>query len=229
MIMLGTFVNSAAILVGGALGLLLKKGIPLRFSDAIQKGIALMVIVMGISGSLANENMMIAILSITLGVAVGTLLNLDRGINSLAEQMAKLVRNESVKEGFVTTTLIFCTGALAVTGSMQDGMTGNATLLYTKALLDGITAMLFATTLGAGALLSAVSVLVYQGSITLLAYFAGPVLTPMMITEMGAVGSVLIMGLGFNMLGMTKLKIMNYVPAVFLPVLLCPLAQLLMG
>ncbi|MCL2696037.1 MAG: DUF554 domain-containing protein [Clostridiales bacterium] len=228
MIMLGTLVNSAAILVGGALGLLLKKGIPVRISDAIHKGIAMVVIVLGIGGALQGENILIAILSIALGVAIGTLLDLDRRVNTLAEQMAKLVKNENVQEGFVAATLLFCTGAMAVTGAISDGMTGDSTILFTKSLLDGITAMLFAATLGAGTLLSALSVLVYQGAITLLAYFAGPVLTPVMITEIGAVGSVLVMGLGFTMLGAVKLKIMNYVPAVFLPILFCPLWQLLL-
>ena len=178
--MLGTLVNAGAIVLGSFLGLLLKKGLPEKITDAIMKGVALCVLYIGLDGCLEGDNALIAILSIVLGV-----------------------------------------GAMAVVGSLQSGLTGNHTMLYTKSMLDGISSVVFAATLGPGVLMAGVAVLLYQGAITLLAQALAPVLNDAVVAEMTCVGSLLIIGLGLNMLGVTKLKVMNYVPAVFVAIGVC--------
>jgi len=126
-----------------------------------------------------------------------------------------------IAEGFVTASLIYCVGAMAVVGSLQSGLTGNHEMLYTKSMLDGISSMVLSASLGIGVALSALSVLVYQGAITLLAQVVAPVLTEAIVAEMTCVGSLMIMGLGLNMLGVTKLKVMDYVPAIAIVIPLC--------
>ena len=124
-------------------------------------------------------------------------------------------------EGFTTATLLFCTGAMAVVGSLNSGLTGDHSLLFTKSLLDGISALVFASTLGAGVLLSAAAVLLYQGAITLLAQFVAPVLSDAAVAEMTCVGSLLIVAIGLNLLKLTNIRVMNFILAIFLPILLC--------
>lgn len=224
--MLGTLVNTAAIAVGALIGLLLKKGIPERISDVVMKGIALCVLHIGVSGCLSGTNTLITIISIVIGAVIGSLLDLDRRLNelgSLAERrLAKSSDGRtSVAEGFVSASLLFCVGSMAIVGSIQSGLTGNHEMLFTKSLLDGISAMIFASTLGMGVMLSAAAVLVYQGVITLCAQWVQPFLSDYAVAEMTCVGSLLIIALALNMLGITKLKTANYIPAVFIPILLC--------
>ncbi len=215
--MLGTLVNAGAILFGGLLGLLLKKGLPERVTEAVMKGVALCVLYIGIDGCLEGSNTLAAIISMVLGVIVGTLLDLDGRLCSLGNFLEHKLKSGGggISNAFVTASLLFCVGAMAVVGSLQSGLTGNHTMLYTKALLDGISALVFAAGLGLGVMLSAVAVLLYQGAITLLAQALSPILSDPVIAEMTCVGSLLIIGLGLNMLGAIKLKIMNFVPAIF--------------
>lgn len=221
--MLGTIVNAAAILAGGCLGLLLKKGLPERISSTIMGGVGLAVVYIGISGALEGQNTLVAVLSIVVGAALGSWIDIDRGLNRLGDRaqaaFSKNSKGGSFAEGFVSATLLFCVGAMAVVGSLQSGLAGDHSTLFAKSLLDGISSMVFASTLGAGVLLSAVAVFVYQGSITLLAQVVAPVLSDAVVAEMTCVGSLLIIGIGLNMLGVTKLKLANYLPAIFLPIL----------
>lgn len=224
--MLGTIVNTAAILVGGGIGLLLKKGLSQKLSEAIMTGLALVCLYIGISGALKGANPLITTLSIVVGGVVGTLCNLDGGINKLAHKLeTKLAGNGDTEgrfaEGFITATLLFCVGAMGVVGSLNSGLSGDHSLLFTKSLLDGVSALVFASTFGAGVLLSAICVFVYQGAITLLASLVAPLLSAATIAEMTCIGSLLIIAIGLNMLKVTKIKIMNYILAVFLPILLC--------
>lgn len=224
--MLGTIVNAAAILVGGSLGLLLKKGIPERVSNGIVQGLALIVLYIGISGMLKGQNALIATISIVVGGVIGILLDLDGRFKRLVGKLeTRFVKTETggstFGEGFMTATLLFCVGAMAVVGSLNSGLTGNHEVLYTKSLLDGVSAMIFASTLGAGVLLSAVAVFVYQGAITLAAQFLAPVLSDATIAEMTCVGSLLIIAIGLNMLKLTKIKVMDFVLAIFIPIGLC--------
>ncbi len=221
--MLGTLVNAGAIVLGSFLGLLLKKGLPEKITDAIMKGVALCVLYIGLDGCLEGDNALIAILSIVLGALVGTALDLDGRLSALGDYMERKLQagGGSFSTAFVTASLLFCVGAMAVVGSLQSGLTGNHTMLYTKSMLDGISSVVFAATLGPGVLMAGVAVLLYQGAITLLAQALAPVLNDAVVAEMTCVGSLLIIGLGLNMLGVTKLKVMNYVPAVFVAIGVC--------
>ena len=225
MALIGAIINAVAILIGGSMGLLLKKGLPKHIGDSILNGMALCVLYIGISGSLKGENLLISILSIGAGAIAGELLRLDDRLNALGQflqdKFAKEGQEGAVAEGFVTASLLFCVGAMAIVGSLQSGLMNNHDTLFAKSLIDGITAIVFASSLGFGVLFSSILILIYEGGITLLASFLSPLLTTTVINEMTCVGSLLIMGIGLNMLGMTKIKVINYIPAVFLPILLC--------
>ena len=238
----GTLVNAAAILVGSLLGMLLTwlaghfstllpAGSTLlaeRLKTIIMQGVALCVMYLGISGCLEGNNSLIAILSMVLGALIGELLDLDKRMRSLGDWVQKrtepLVTNggqASLSEGFVTASLLFCGGAMAIVGALQDGLTGDHSTLFAKSLLDGISSIVFGASLGLGVAFSAVAILLYQGSISLMASFLQPYLGDAVIAEMTCVGSLLIVALSLNMLGLTKIKVMNLVPAIFLPILLC--------
>lgn len=223
--MLGTIVNALAVIAGAFIGLLLKKGIPEKISDVVMKGVALCVLYIGISSALAGTNTLIAIISIVLGAVIGSLLDIDRRLNSLGElaerKLSKGDGKTSIAEGFVSASLLFCVGSMAIVGSIQSGLTGNHEMIYTKSMLDGISAIIFTSTLGVGVFLSAAAVLVYQGIIVLCAQWVQPFLSDYAVAEMTCVGGLLIIALALNMLGITKLKTANYLPAVFIPIILC--------
>ena len=224
--MIGTIVNAIAVLIGGSIGLLLKKGIPAKLSDSIMKGLGLCTLYLGISGSLKGQNSLILIISMVVGVLIGETIDLDDKLNRLGNFVEKKFQKEgsakvSIAEGFVSASLLFCVGAMAIVGSLQAGMVGDYEMLYNKSMLDGVAAMIFASSLGVGVLFSAACVFVYQGTITLLAQWIAPLLTDVVIAEMTCVGSVIIIGIALNLMGITKLKLMNYVPAVFIPMILC--------
>lgn len=235
--LLGCLVNTAAVLAGGGLGLLLRRGlsrlprgeekraIPEKLGMTVMGGLALCVLYIGIQGALKGENALIAILSIAVGAVLGEILDLDRRVNRLGDLLQQKLKgreeNSSISEGFVTASLLFCVGAMAIVGSLQSGMSGDNNTLFTKSLIDGISAVVLASSLGAGVLLSAALVFLYEGLLTALSTVIAPYLTTTVINAMTCVGSLLIIGIALNMLKITKLKIMNYVPAVFLPILFC--------
>ena len=223
MVLLGSLVNSAAIVLGGSIGLVLKKGISDRLANAVMNALALCVLYIGVSGMLKGENILITILSMVAGTLVGDGLELDKKINQLGDTIENMVAspNEgvSVSKGFVTASLLFCVGAMAIVGALQSGLTGNQDTLFAKSLIDGIASIVMASSLGIGVLLSAGLILVYEGGISLFANILAPLLTDSVINEMTCVGSLLIVGLALNMLKLTDLKIMNYAPAVFFPIL----------
>lgn len=226
--MLGTIVNCAAIVIGALLGLLLKKGVSERLGDTMTKGISLCVLFIGIEGAVAassdGSNPLILIVSIALGGLIGHLVDLDGGINRLGEAIQKRFRSRDnkspVAEAFVTATLLYCVGAMAIVGSIQSGITGDHTTLFIKSLLDGIMAIVFASQLGFGVIFSAVAVLIYQGIFTLSSGLIAPFMSELVVAEMSAAGYVLIMGIGLNLMGVTKLKLMNYVPGIVIAALL---------
>lgn len=223
MVLLGSLVNSAAIILGGSIGLALKKGLSDRIASAVMNALALCVLYIGVSGMLKGENILITILSMVFGTLVGEWIDLDKKINQLGDEIESRVSSEnkehSVSNGFVTASLLFCVGAMAIVGALQSGLTGNHDTLFAKSLIDGIAAIVMASSLGIGVLLSAGLILVYEGGITLFANVLAPLLTNSVINEMTCVGSLLIVGLALNMLKLTNLKIMNYAPAVFFPIL----------
>ena len=234
--MLGTLVNSAAIVIGGAIGMLLKKGLPKKMADTLMIGLGLCTLYIGISGCLEGDNTLVLIVSMVIGTILGEAVDLDDKINRLGKFLERKFSGKtetettateiptqkvSLAEGFVTSSLLFCVGAMAIVGSLQSGLTGNHETLFAKSTIDGVAAIIFASTLGAGVMLSASLLFVYQGSITLLARFIEPFLTTSVIAEMNCVGNVIIIGVAMNMLGISKFKVMNFVPAIFLPILLC--------
>lgn len=225
--LMGAIVNAVAIILGGSIGLLLKKGLPKRIGDSILNGMALCVLYIGISGCLKGENLLIPILSMGIGAILGELLRLDDRLNSLGlflqDKFASKEETVSFAEGFVTASLLFAVGAMAIVGSLQSGLSNNHDTLFAKSLIDGITAIVFTSSLGVGVMFSSGLILLYEGAITLLASFLSPLLTTSVINEMTCVGSLLIMAIALNMLGITKLKVLNYVPAIFLPILICML------
>lgn len=216
--------NAGAIILGGSIGLVFKKGLPERFGNQVMNGLALGVLYIGISGTLQGKNTLMLILSMAIGTLIGELLDLDKRVTQLGIWLESKFKSKgeqvSISEGFVSASLLFCVGAMAIVGALQDGLKGDASMLYTKAMLDGIAALIFSTSLGAGVILSSVLVLLYQGGITLLASLMAPFLTDLVIAEMTGVGSLLIIGLALNMLRITNLKLMNFVPAIFIPILL---------
>ncbi|MDX9888557.1 MAG: DUF554 domain-containing protein [Anaerovoracaceae bacterium] len=230
--MIAVLINGAAIIIGGTIGLLIKKGIPEEMGSLIMKGMALCVIYIGISGAFEGENTMITILSMLIGAILGHALRLDERLNNIADKIGNKMQKKnqekketvikpSFSEGFVTATLLFCVGAMAIVGSLQAGLASDYEMLFMKSAMDGITSVIFAATLGAGVLFASFPVVVYQGTIVAIAGFAAPYLTDYMIGEMTCVGSLLILAIAFNMLGITKIKIMNLMPAVFIPIGLC--------
>lgn len=223
--MIGTLVNTLAAVVGGLLGSLLKKGIPDKLADLVQKGLALCVLFIGIKGSLDGSNTLITILSMVVGPILGGLLDLDGKLEKLGARIqARFSRPGSgsrLAEGFVTASLLFCVGSMSVLGSLQSGLTGNHDTIFTKSLLDFVSAIILASSLGLGVCLSGAFVLVYQGAIVLLARWVAPLLSEYAIAEMSCAGSLLIIALGLNMLGITRIKVSNLLPAMFIPLILC--------
>ncbi len=224
-----------------------------RFSDAVFRALGLCVILIGIGGAIAGsvnsqiisafpsgsvefsaiytERTLIIILSMVIGVLLGELVDLDKRINTLGDRIEVLMkgRGGNVSQGFVSASLLFCVGSMTVVGSMNSGISKDHTLLITKSVMDLISSMIFASTMGVGVLFSAIFVLIYQGAITLIAACVGPFLSGDVITCMSSIGSLLIIALGMNILGVTKLKIMNYLPAMFMPIWLIPLWDLVAG
>lgn len=216
--MLGVAVNSIAVIVGSLLGLLFKKGIGEKLSSAVMVGVGLCTIYIGIGG-FGDINPIIAIVSIVIGVIIGTLVDIDRGMNNLGDLLSKkLSRGEenNFTKGFVSASLLFCVGAMAIVGSIESGLTGNHTTLYTKSILDFVAAIMFASSFGIGTMFSAIPLTIYQGAIAIGAGFLDPVLTDGAIAAISCTGSVIIMGLGLNIAGVSKFKIANFVPAIFL-------------
>ena len=216
--MLGVIVNVITVILGSCIGLLFKKGIPQRISSAAMTGLGACTLYIGISQSLCGENVLIAIASVVLGVISGTLLNIDGAINRLAKTVENKFKKEgqsiSLAEGLVTATLLFCVGSMTITGSIQAGLTGDSSVRITKAALDFVSSMMLASSLGIGVLFAAVSVFVIQGGLVLMAGLISPFMSAGAISEMTCAGSILIMMIGTNLMGITKIKVADFLPAI---------------
>lgn len=222
----GTIVNTLTVLLGSGAGLLFKRGIPERMNRTLMQGLGLCTLFLGVQGAMKGENTLVMILSMILGVVIGEAADIDRRVNEFFHGIeAKLARpgaqGPSIAEGFINACLLFCIGSMTVVGALNAGLQNDQSMLLTKSMLDLCSSMVFASTMGIGVLFSAVFVLVYQGALTLLASLLAPVLTATVIAEMTCAGSLLIIGTGLNLLGLTKLKLMNFLPAMFMPILLC--------
>ncbi|WP_426349204.1 DUF554 domain-containing protein [Alloiococcus sp. CFN-8] len=220
--MKGTIVNFASIFIAGLLGLLVKGGIPERINKTIMNAVALAVIIIGISGSLKGENTLLMVISLAIGALIGEIIDIDNLIGQLAkyiESRLKRLGESNFTQGFIASTLLFCVGSMAIVGALNSGLAADHELLYTKSILDGISAFILSSTLGIGVIFSSFAVLSYQGLITLSATFLSTILSKMVILEISAVGSVLIMALGFNMLGISNIKVANILPSILIPVI----------
>ena len=227
MILTGVIINFTAIILGSAAGLLLKKGIPESMGESVMKTIALCVIYIGISGSLDGENVLIVIISMAAGTVIGEALSLQERLERLGAWVQSKCRPSengvSVAEGFVNASLLFCIGAMAIVGSLQSGLSLDHSTLIAKSLIDGITAVILASSMGIGVMFSSILCFLYEGCIVVCAGFLEPYLTASVINEMTCVGSLLIIGIGINMMFKNRIRVMNSIPAVLLPILLCRL------
>lgn len=223
---MGTVVNTLAILAGGCVGLVLRKGLPDKWQNTIMHGIALCVGVIGIQMALKTQNIMIVIASMVIGGIIGAALDIEDRLNTFGNWVgSKIIKNKqngddkaisAIGEGFVAASLVFCVGAMAIVGSLQDGLTGNHATLYAKATLDGIAAIVFTVNMGVGVLLAAFSVAIYQGSITVLAGFLGPYMSQTVTAEVTATGGLLIVAISINMLKIAQIRLGNLLPAIII-------------
>lgn len=223
--MIGTIVNSVAVVIGCLIGFLIKGRLKTNISNTIMSGLGLCVLYIGVSGALKGEDTLLMIICIVIGALIGELIDIDKWLSRLGDIIERKVNkvgksNIAIAEGFVSASLLFCVGAMAIVGSLESGLRGNHDTLFAKSLLDGVTSIILTSTLGIGVIFSAVTIFIYQGLITLGAGMLANVLSESVINNMTAVGSLLIIGLGFNILGITKIKVANMLPAVILPVLL---------
>lgn len=228
MVLFGAAVNAAAIFIGSAVGLLFKKGIPERMRKTLTAALGLCVVFIGFKGMTDGENFLITALSLVVGGLLGEWIDLDRRLNQFgAFLQRKLAKNSdsAFGEGFVSATLFVCVGAMAIVGAIEAGMKGDFGTYYTKALLDGVTVLIMTASLGFGCFLSGVVLLLYECALTLAAQFIAGFLTEQMIAELSCVGSILVLAIGLNLLKITKIKTANLLPAAFLPIVFCLIAD----
>ena len=222
--MLGTIANCCAIIGGCIVGLFIKDKMTDKISQTIMNGLALCVLYIGIAGTLEGENTLMTIVCMAIGALIGELIDIDKLIIKLGDKIESKFKKEdennkiSISQGFVSATLLFCVGAMAIVGSLQSGLSNNHEVLFAKSIIDGIVSIIFATSLGIGVIFSSISVFLYQGAITLGASFLSEILSDSVINLMSATGSLVIIGLGLNMLKVTNIKIANLLPSVFLPI-----------
>ena len=217
--MLGTVVNACAIVAGCLTGLVFKGGIAEKYKETVVHAVALSVVLVGFKSAFASEALLTVILSVVIGSLLGEWVNIEGKLDGLGAWLETKVPGGqgSVAKGFVTASLVFCVGSMAIVGALDSGLTGNHETLYAKSILDGVISVIFTTTMGIGVIFSAVAVFVYQGGITLTASVMKPFLTPEVVAEMTSVGGLLIVAIGLNMLDITKIRVGNMLPAIFIP------------
>ncbi|MBE0586175.1 MAG: DUF554 domain-containing protein [Desulfofustis sp.] len=222
--MLGTIVNALAIIAGSLLGLLFSKGIADRYKEIILSGVGLSVILIGIRSALSSDDLMVVIFSVIIGAVIGEFLKIEKRLESFGAFLerkvtAKSSDSSSFARGFVTASLVFCVGSMAIVGSLESGLTGNHQTLFAKSILDGVTSVIFASAMGLGVMFSSLAVFGYQGLITLTAVFMKSFLVPETIAQMTSVGGLLILAIGLNMLKITSIRVGNLLPGIFLPLI----------
>jgi len=219
--MIGTIVNATAVIAGSLVGIVLKSRLPERFIQIFFQVIGLFTLYLGFSMAIKSSHVLAMILSLITGALIGECLHLDRGMERIAEKLKKRFKSthERFTEGLLTAFLLYCMGSLTILGAIQEGMTGDAHLLYIKSLMDGVSSIALASGLGIGVLFSAIPLLAFQGGITLLAMWLGNFFPPVMITELSATGGILLLGLGINILGIKQIKVINMLPALIMIIL----------
>lgn len=226
--MVGPVVNAAAIVVCALAGCFFIRGIPERFEEIIKKAIGLSIMYVGIKGALDNQRVLLLIMSMVLGAVIGEFINIDRLLNRFGNWTERKLKRYfamsggTFSKGFVSASILFCTGSMAIVGSMQSGLQGNHETLFAKSVLDGSISLVFGASMGIGVVFSAIPVLVYQAAIALAAMAIRDFLTADIIREMSAVGNLLVAAIGFNFLGVAgenpkEIRVANLIPAIFIP------------
>ena len=227
--MLGTIVNTLAIIVGSLLGIVFRGGIPKKYQVTIMQAISLAVILIGLKMAFKTDAVLLVIFSLVIGSILGEFLKIEDRLENLGKQLETKFSKagNGIAKGFVVASLVFCVGSMAIVGSMESGLTGNHQTLFAKSALDGLSSIIFSSIFGIGVLFSSISVFVYQGFITITASIMKPFLIPPVINQMSGIGGLLIMAIGFNLLEIKKINVGNMLPAIFVPLIYFMLKQLL--
>jgi len=229
--MLGTIVNALAIVVGSLLGIVFSKGIPENYKETVMHGAGLSVVLIGLKSAFTSDHLLVVLVSVIFGALIGEFLKIEKHLESLGAWLeGKVVSRSgdtrSIARGFVTASLVFCVGSMAIVGALESGLTGNHQTLFAKSILDGVISIVFASTLGIGVIFSSIAVFLYQGFITLTAVFMKSFLVPETIEQMTSVGGLLILALALNMLKITTIRVGNLLPGIFLPLLYFVVCQI---
>lgn len=229
--MLGTIVNALAIIGGSLLGIIFSKGIPDSYKQNIMSGVGLSVMLIGIKSALSSDSLMVVIFSVIIGAMIGEFLKIEQRLEDLGTFFERKISRKtgdsgSFARGFVTASLVFCVGSMAIVGALESGLTSNHQTLFAKSILDGVTSIIFASSMGIGVMFSSIPVFLYQGLITITAVFMKSFLVPETISQMTSVGGLLILAIGMNLLGITKIRIGNLLPGMFLPLIYFAICQL---
>ena len=234
--MAATIINVVLVLLGSGIGLVFQNKISARFASALTSALGLCVLGIGISSMIGTRNTLCVIVCMVIGTLLGELLNIEKRMDGLGELLRrKLMKGEGGNSrfvvGFVSASVLFCVGAMAINGSMEAGMLGRYDILVSKSVIDGVTAITFAAAMGVGVAFSALPILLYEGGLTLIFALVGQGMNPAVVTEMSAVGGTIIAGIALNMLGLPreKIRVGNMLPAIFLPILYVPLAEWISG
>lgn len=218
--MTGTIINAAAIVIAGSLGLFLRKGIPENMSRSMQDGLGILIIIIGLQYGFKADNLAVVGLSLALGTVIGEWGQWEAKLEKLGVKLESIAGggDDQFVKGFVTATMVFCIGAMAIVGALEDGLTGNSQILIVKSMLDAVFSIIFAASMGVGVLFSAIPVFLYQGAICVGAGFLKPLITDPMLNNIIALGGVLITGIGLNALGLTRIRVANLLPGLlFIP------------
>lgn len=226
--MFGTIVNALAIIAGSLIGLLFRGGIPKKYRITVMHAMGLAVILVGVQAALKTDALLVVIISLGIGALIGEFLRIEDRLEQMGDWLEERFsrHGDGISKGFVTTSLLFCVGAMAIVGALESGLSGNHQTLFAKSIIDGITAVVFASTMGIGVVFSALSVFVYQGAITLSGAYLKQFLVPEVVAQMSSVGGLLIVAIGLGLLDIRKLKIGNMLPAIFIPLLYVVFKQL---
>ena len=226
--MLGTIVNTVAIIAGSLLGLLFRGGIPKKFTVTMMRAISLAVMLIGFKMALKSDAILLIIFSLVIGSLIGEFINIESRLERLGKRLETRFSKpgSGVAKGFVVASLVFCVGSMAIVGALESGLTGNHQTLFAKSALDGLFSIIFASSFGIGVLFSSASVFIYQGMITLTSSLMKPFLITAVINQMSAVGGILIMAIGINLLEIQKIKVGNMLPAIFIPLVYYMMKQL---
>ncbi|MBW2237555.1 MAG: DUF554 domain-containing protein [Deltaproteobacteria bacterium] len=226
--MLGTIINTVAIIVGSLLGLLCRGGIPKKFTVTTMQAISLAVMLIGFKMALKTDAILLVIFSLVIGSLIGEFINIEGQLEHLGKRLETRFSKagSGIAKGFVVASLVFCVGSMAIVGSLESGLSGNHQTLFAKSALDGLFSIIFASSFGIGVLFSSISVFIYQGMITLTSSLMKPFLIPAVINQMSGVGGILIMAIAINLLEIKKIKVGNMLPAIFIPLVYYMIKQL---